>query len=85
MKNILIATCGTSILTNNRAIFQDILGEKKLNEISLEESKLIKEKVLAFLMEKDTNDKKCGAELNSTYYILEKRYFSNDTITSYCF
>lgn len=80
VKNILIATCGTSILTNNRAIFQDILGEKKLNEISLEESKLIKEKVLAFLMEKDMNDKKCGAELNSTYYILEKGYFSNDTI-----
>ena len=60
MKNILIATCGTSILTNNRTIFQDILGEKKLNEISLEESKLIKEKVLAFLMEKDMSDKNVG-------------------------
>ena len=80
MKNILIATCGTSILTNNREVYKDILGDRPLNSISESDAKNIKEKIIDYLKDKKVFDRKCGAELNSTYYILEKRYFSNKKI-----
>lgn len=80
MKDILIATCGTSILTNNKEIYKDILGDRYLNSISEDEAKIIKGKILDYLKDKKVFDRKCGAELNSTYYILEKKYFSNQKI-----
>ena len=80
MKDILIATCGTSILTNNKEIYKDILGDRYLNSISEDEAKVIKGKILDYLKDKKVFDRKCGAELNSTYYILEKKYFSNQKI-----
>ena len=80
MKDILIATCGTSILTNAREIKNEIIGNKNYNEMTEEEAEKLKKRVLEDLRNRDVFDKKCGAELNSTYYIMEKGNFSGNYI-----
>lgn len=80
MKNILIATCGTSILTNARDIKKEVIGEKNYNQMTEEEAKKIEKMILDDLRKRDIEDKKCGAELNSTYYLMEKEYFSGNKV-----
>lgn len=72
MGNILIATCGTSILTNARDIKNELLGNRNLNEMTQEEATLLKERIKIKLKDKKANEKECGAELNSTFYLIEE-------------
>lgn len=80
MRDILIATCGTSILTNARDIKNEILGERNYNQMTIEESLIIKDKIKEKLKNKNGNDRECGAELNSTFYLIEKEKFSKKTM-----
>lgn len=80
MRNILIATCGTSILTNAKDIKEEVIGNKNYNQMTEEEACKIKNMILEDLRKRDIEDKKCGAELNSTYYLMEKKYFSGETV-----
>lgn len=79
MKDILIATCGTSVLTNAREIKNEIIGDKPYSQMTEEEAKKIEQKILEDLRGRDKEDKRNGAELNSTYYLM-KKYFSGDTV-----
>lgn len=80
MKDILIVTCGTSILTNARDLKKEIIGDRNYNQMTEEEAEILGKRILEDLRNKDVFDKKCGAELNSTYYIMEKGNFSGKTI-----
>lgn len=80
MENILIATCGTSILTNARDIKNEILGDRNFNEMLQEESVLLKERIKAKLKDKKANEKECGVELNSTFYLIQKNEALMDKI-----
>lgn len=72
MKKILIATCGTSVLTNARTLKEEILGDRHFSNMTEEERKIIKVKLLENLKIKNANDRSCGAEVNSTYFLLEQ-------------
>lgn len=74
-KDILVATCGTSVLTNAREIKAEVLGERRYSQMTEEEGNLIKEKVLSKLSDKEANERCCGAELNSIYHLIEKGEF----------
>lgn len=80
MGNILIATCGTSILTNARDIKNEILGNRNLNEMTQEEANLLKERIKIKLKDKKANEKECGAELNSTFYLIQENKALMDKI-----
>lgn len=80
MKDILIATCGTSILTNARDIKNEILGNRNLSEITQEEALIFKEKVKIKLKNKEAYERECGAELNSTFYLMKENKFLGDKI-----
>lgn len=82
MKDILIATCGTSILTNKvqRSIKDEIAGDKKYLEMSEDEISKIKNNILVFLETKEAHERDCGAELNSIYYLIENGKFSRKKI-----
>ena len=69
-KNILIATCGTSSLTNHRDIINNHFQDRPLSSLTEEEAKDFKERIIKELQGKDITDKKFGAEINSTYYLL---------------
>lgn len=72
MGKIIIATCGTSVLTNHRTVLKKVIGDKFLNEITKEEAEQVKEKVLEALSDKKAQERECGAEVNSTYYLMKK-------------
>lgn len=72
MGKILIATCGTSVITNHRPIVKEVIGDKILNSITLEEGEEIKVKIIEALKDKVAQDRMCGAEINSTYYLMKK-------------
>lgn len=80
MKRILLATCGTSILTNSREVKNEVLGNRNYNEMTEEESQIIREKIKNKLANKEANDRECGAELSSTYYLIKKGNFSKEKI-----
>lgn len=80
MKDILIATCGTSILTNQREIKEKIIGDKRYSEISKEEVELLRMNILEFLKDKNADERRCGAELNSIYYLINDNKFSGQKI-----
>ena len=71
-KNILIATCGTSSLTNHRDIINNHFQGRPLSSLTEEEAKDFKERIIKELQGKDITDKKFGAEINSTYYLFKK-------------
>lgn len=78
MNKILLATCGTSVLTNARDVKKDVIGDRNYSEMTDEESRLIKEKVMTKLADKEPIARECGAELNSTYYLIKKGMYSKD-------
>lgn len=80
MKDILIATCGTSILTNARDIKNEILGNRNLNEMTQEEATLLKKRIKIKLKYKEANEKECGAELNSIFYLMQENEALMDKI-----
>lgn len=80
MKNVLIATCGTSVLTNQRYIKEQIAGDKNYDNISVNELGKIKKHILKNLKNKKPYEKICGAEINSIYYLIKERKFSGKKI-----
>lgn len=80
MRDILIATCGTSIIGNARDIKTEVLGNRNYNQMTKEEGLIIKDKIKNKLKNKNMTDKDFGAELNSTFYLIEKGEFSKKIV-----
>lgn len=80
MKDVVIATIGTSILNNQRDIKDSVASGKSYEMMSEEEILSIKTNILAFLKSKEMNDKVCGSELNSIYYLINKNEFSGNEV-----
>ena len=73
MADILIATCGISILNNSRDIKDKITPDKKWSELSNDEVSSIEEEILKRLDQLEASDRLCGAEVSSTQRLISKK------------
>ena len=76
MTDILIATCGTSILNNSLDIKRETAPEREWWELKDAEASLIEKKILERLERSGAEERICGAEINSTEKLIKKMKFS---------
>lgn len=79
MKN-LIATCGTSILTNSKEVLNNILGDKKIENLTFEEIKKIEVNLFNKLKEYEPSHRVFGAEINSINLMINENKIGKEKI-----
>ncbi|MGL6130886.1 MAG: hypothetical protein ACRCZ9_04600 [Fusobacteriaceae bacterium] len=78
--NNLIVTCGTSIITNSRNIKDEVLKNKKYEDITEDDKKNLEEKIYNRICNFESEARDCGAEINSISMLLKKDKFSGEKI-----